>query len=444
MFSSEKQFFKHGLVKRPLTDKVLTRTQKGKRCIRNFFRGIWDYDGIMTNFLLVCSHFFLSLAVPAPLICYNVWVLIEATIFPLTPHDHTFTIMNALFPSTYHFWFFEVPARNTLYWSGGICIFYTCVAMLEAISYYATDLKNTGKYEVRKTVAKRALVFLFWTVLNVFIAFYAAVFTLFLIWALLGAIINPASYLPYAAGSATFIVFVNTQIAKLKKLSENLEEAVGEFIDEKLKNLIGKSFQDLQSVTDDDGFLEGAFAKKAKDLFGKALFKAITIGKPDAEMNDEALEKFKDGGFEELVQFISSSAGIHPIIIKSIVAMSTRTKDLLISTIGDICEKFEVDPALGKGVARISLDKFNPDKGGQNKVSGQVLISAKEILASQYKGFPLNPIDNLFEVIAEKDPKCFFDFLKQMNLPMSPFKIGAAFLTKEEDKIENELKDLMG
>jgi len=86
-----------------------------------------------------------------------------------------------------------------------------------------------------------------------------------------------------------------------------------------------------------------------------------------------------------------------------------------------LCKEFKVDVILGKSVSEIAIDKFNPDKGGDNKVSGGIQIAAKNLLKTHFKGFPLEIIDNLFKVIAERNPQVFFNFLEEMKLPIVPF-----------------------
>jgi len=137
-----------------------------------------------------------------------------------------------------------------------------------------------------------------------------------------------------------------------------------------------------------------------------------------------------------MVEFISVSTGLHPLICKSIISVITRKTDMMVTAAGDLCAQFGVDESMGRGVARITLDKFNPDQAGKhNKVSGAIQISSKEILKKNFPGFPLEVVDQEFAVIAERDPQIFYDFLEQSGLPSALFKMAGAYLQEDEENL---------
>jgi len=45
--------------------------------------------------------------------------------------------------------------------------------------------------------------------------------TLAAVWLMLGAIVNPSAFLPYATAAATFVVVVSGKAAQFKELAEN-------------------------------------------------------------------------------------------------------------------------------------------------------------------------------------------------------------------------------
>jgi len=339
-----------------MLDHEPTRSEKLRLKAKRGFRAGWADDGFMSNFFLTLFHLVLILVIPLPVIIFNVWVLIEASMFPSRIEQRTVTIMDAFYPSNYLFWYDLVPAQWTLQVTCGIAAAFIGVSLLELISYYATDFQNTGKYRTVKTLPKRILSFFYWALFNVFIAFYAIIATLFLIWCLLGAILNPSSFLPFASGSATFILFVKTQADKLKHLNESLADIVSQFVDEKLQSTMGASLTSIAKGDKKKNLVYGALERKTKELFGKAIFKAINVGNKQAQLNQEALDRFIKGGFDDMIEFISTSAGIHPIICMAIISVVTDNKGMLLDAIEKLCGRFEVEPKLGRSVAEISLD----------------------------------------------------------------------------------------
>lgn len=59
------------------------------------------------------------------------------------------------------------------------------------------------------------------------------------LWFLIGAIINPSSYLPYASAAATFVSAISSKLAELKKLEKNVLEKVQELLLSFTNNNIG-------------------------------------------------------------------------------------------------------------------------------------------------------------------------------------------------------------
>jgi len=55
------------------------------------------------------------------------------------------------------------------------------------------------------------------------------------------------------------------------------------------------------------------------------------------------------------------------------------------------------------------------------------------MLGSSFEEFPLEVIDDQFQVQAEKNPQVFYDYLEEQELPIAPFKIGGTALAKDTD-----------
>lgn len=64
------------------------------------------------------------------------------------------------------------------------------------INFYLTSLHNTGKYPVVYSCMRKFISSIHQTFLGLFMIFYFALLVLFAVWTLLGAILNPAKFLP--------------------------------------------------------------------------------------------------------------------------------------------------------------------------------------------------------------------------------------------------------
>ena len=62
---------------------------------------------------------------------------------------------------------------------------------------------------------------LMWTFVLFSAFFTVAYLVLCMIWLILGAIIDPAAFLPYATGAATFITVVSSKSKDFKEISDN-------------------------------------------------------------------------------------------------------------------------------------------------------------------------------------------------------------------------------
>lgn len=190
---------------------------------------------------MVAIHIVLIIAIPLPLVLYNIYVLVAYTLFPTSIVSKTLSMLDLIYPSTYDMWYNTLDPKLTLYITLSLAVFFYLIALIELASYYSTDLLNTGRYKTVKTIGKRFLLYFFWTLIQIYISIYVALFVQAAIWLILGAILNPAAFLPGASGSATLLTFVKTQKSKYKKLYEDLQGTVSELVDGKLKGMMSNT-----------------------------------------------------------------------------------------------------------------------------------------------------------------------------------------------------------
>jgi len=67
--------------------------------------------------------------------------------------------------------------------------------------------------------------------------------------------------------------------------------------------------------------------------------------------------------------------------------VTLKNKTLIQESVKEICNLFKVDHRLGLAITDISLDKFNPDRVGINKVSGSITLATKELMGMNFQNF---------------------------------------------------------
>ena len=168
----------------------------------------------------------------------------------------------------------------------------------------------------------------------------------------------------------------------------------------------------------------------------------LNSNNPDAQIDPDTLEKFINGELKEMIEFIAYSAGIHPVICMAIISVVTKHKALLLDSVGEMCKMFDVDERIGRSVAEISLDKFNPDTAGKGKISGTIQIASKNMLGQNFNDFPLEVIDDQFDVQASRKSETFYAYLQEQKHPMSPFYIIGSPLDDDSDLLQRSVETM--
>jgi len=79
--------------------------------------------------------------------------------------------------------------------------------LIELICYYATGARDTGKYVVSRTWQRIISTYSFWAMIILFVGIYTAYLSMILVWCILGAVLNPQKFLPFATGAVVIIGF---------------------------------------------------------------------------------------------------------------------------------------------------------------------------------------------------------------------------------------------
>jgi hypothetical protein len=143
------------------------------------------------------------------------------------------------------------------------------------------------------------------------------------------------------------------------------------------------------------------------------------------------------GDVLEFIKVFSDATGVHPHICKGIYAVARMDKKMIFDSIGDLCTELNMSVEIGRSVAEVALNKYNPDKNGINKVGGSVVFSIKKLVRAAFPQFPSEIVDNIFQIVSEGDPSAMFDLLDDLKIPSSIFKLCYAVLTNKVGDVED-------
>lgn len=194
--------------------------------------------GVLYNIIMVVVHVAMILLVPTVVFIIFVWGLQQVEIVDQHIYQTSYTFNDVIYPSYYDYWYHDIPIK-TLFWIvAGSTIAFIVIGFFDLASYYATNVRNTGKYIVSRSFLKTALDWVFWVFLLFYILIYAAYISVILGWWLVGAILSPEKFLPVAMTSLTLIIFTYLLYSKLKKINNDLSQIISGVVSEEIGNRV--------------------------------------------------------------------------------------------------------------------------------------------------------------------------------------------------------------
>lgn len=121
--------------------------------------------------------------------------------------------------------------------------FYFLVAFTELISYYATGYDNNGKFLIKRSRLKKTLFTCFFATLGAFLVVYSIMILMIIVWAILGAVMNPSIFLPYAAAAGTLLAVVGTKMSSVEGFHKKIKIKVDNLIKDKIEGNLKKSME---------------------------------------------------------------------------------------------------------------------------------------------------------------------------------------------------------
>ena len=345
------------------------------------------------------------------------WAVVERSFTMPTVDSRTFTITDVLAPNSIRPWWEPTHSGIVMLIVLLLFIIFYLLALFELMSYYATFYTFTGSIKIYKTTCKKVLFTSFYTFFIALFVMYVGYICLVALWMVLGAILNPNKFLPFATAVATFVMFVATKIKALNDLTNNLEDKIQEFVQDELQSLISDTMtavfgndQGAEEIA--EGLVTGELDKPARLLFQKGI---VAFLGDKVQPTPEQTEAIANGDTNQLIALVSQGIGVHSGVIKSIVALVLQDNAMIVESIGELSTIIGLDGEIGTSLAEIALDTYNPDAIGINSVEGKIVLAIKKLFRKVFPVFPPDLIDTVFQLISEGDPLPMADLIQKNN-----------------------------
>ena len=296
-----------------------------------------------------------------------------------------------------------------------IGVTYWVFSFIDLISYYVfTPLKYGGYSEFGKAldyVPKWASVIqkISWCYILILLMLVAMYISLILVWALLGAILNPNAYLAYASAAGTLITFVTAKYSEFSKmltmgikgLQDKLMEKFKTFATDIMKKILsslnlektdmGKALTDAADSKDPLGTLKARAAAvvgntplgKQLASFGLDINQAMAIAQGDINAIAE----------------LAAKQGIPIAVVTIVVSLVKGKKNEAIKAIEEIAKQVNIPPiVLRLGASIISINN-------EKSISSFISLITSELAEFVISRIPKEKHSPIFDLIKEILPQ---------------------------------------
>jgi hypothetical protein len=157
-------------------------------------------------------------------------IISEQTLLQKDIYGVEYGVFHFMFANTKEPWWYNIPGIRIYFYMMSLPAFYCFVAFIELLSYYATGYDNNGKYLIKRSKLKKTLFTTFFACLGAFLVVYSIFLVLVMVWAILGAVMNPSIFLPYAAAAGTLLIFVKMKFSYVTSFHKKIMTKVDNIV----------------------------------------------------------------------------------------------------------------------------------------------------------------------------------------------------------------------
>ena len=163
---------------------------------------------------------------------------------------------------------------------------------------------------------------------------YVAYFGVILLWCILGAILNPQTFLPLASGAAVIISCTFYFYNVLNKVNSSLDEIVHKVIEEQLQITLVNTLNENEKISN----IIEAVDDLPQHFFNNALNAFLSLNNLK-QVERKISDRILDGDIQSLSFMLESSFMIPPEISQGIIGMFIDEPLLIISSVQSYAEK---------------------------------------------------------------------------------------------------------
>ena len=139
-------------------------------------------------------------------------------------------------------------------------------------------MESRGRYRIKRTLPKKIVQFSLWIMIAVYLCLYFAYITIVLVWFMLGAVLNPHKYLPYASATATLLMFIKTKRDYVRSFYQIVKDKVISLVMEQTGFLYASTFKAIKEEKLVQGIMGGDVAKKTQFFLAKSMARLFEKG----------------------------------------------------------------------------------------------------------------------------------------------------------------------
>ena len=212
-----------------------------------------------------------------------------------------------------------------------------------------------------------------------------------LCWYILGAVLNPDVFLPYAAAAITFITFVTTQLKNINTLRTEIFKKVKQAVWEKLRGLM---IDTLDGIVSGIELNKGNVQVLSRENRALELFSKTPLGSIAESIGvDHKLASALAQGEEAALAALAEKFGVHPLIVDGVLAAIKKDQHKLIDIVGKLAQVPGVDipPEIAKMIVNLSWKQTDVNVSSAVKTATIQFAKVKKELTGGAGGFNLDP-----------------------------------------------------
>ena len=354
---------------------VTSKSSQVFKAIASVFGTIFVYGPHINILLTTVVHMLSTLVVPFPMLLLAVFSQLESAKYKL-PQENIFgpeELFIGPLPRTFNY---EAKEREGLEWQNaaiivGVTVYYV-LGWVELVQFYLFEYGRPAEQQqqqsaggnsgIMKGLYTALIRFPFHFLSFLFVVMTFSYFGLVLVWALLGAVINPYKYLPYATGAGTLVFASFYRFSNLQSNREQASKRIHVQITKRLERLLDqrvRAYNKEQDNAQDDAAddTERFLDRRSRSEF----FKLVeSTGLDRNSVNIQGLAN----GTNAAVNTIAAQLGVEPTIAMIIVSLARKNADQLLDAAQELGPKLGLDGSLARSLMNLA-NSWSKESGRQ-------------------------------------------------------------------------------